>query len=96
MQIDATVLYALGARGRAPTLDDLEFGSPYNTYREAGLPPTPIATPGFKSLEAVAAPAETDYLFYVLTSEDGSHSFFAEYEDFLVAKQQAQEQGIGR
>ena len=93
--LDATVLYALGERGRALTLDDLEFDSLYNTYRVTGLPPTPIATPGFKSLEAVAGPAETDYLYYVLTSEDGSHSFFAEYEDFLEAKRRAQEQGIG-
>ena len=95
LELDATVLYALDERGRALTLDDLEFNSPYNTYRVAGLPPTPIATPGFKSLQAVAGPAETDYLYYVLTSEDGSHSFFAEYGDFLVAKQKAQEQGIG-
>ena len=93
--LDATVLYALDERGRSLTLDDLEVDSPYNTYRVAGLPPTPIATPGFKSLEAVATPAETDYLYYVLTSEDGAHSFFAEYDDFLDAKQRAQEQGIG-
>ena len=95
LQIDATVLYALGERGRALTLDDLQFDSPYNTYRLAGLPPTPIGTSGLKSLEAVADPAESDYLYYVLTSEDGSHSFFVEYDDFLDAKQKAQEQGIG-
>lgn len=95
LQLDATVLYALGERGRALTLDDLEFDSPYNTYRTGGLPPTPIGAPGFRSLEAVALPAETEYLYYVLTSEDGSHSFFVEYEDFLAAKQLAQEQGIG-
>ena len=95
LQLDATVLYALGERGRALTLDDLEFDSPYNTYLAGGLPPTPIGAPGFKSLEAVALPAQTEYLYYVLTSEDGSHSFFVEYEDFLAAKQRAQEQGIG-
>ena len=76
------------------TLDDLEFVSPYNTYRVAGLPPTPIGTPGFKSLEAVVDPAETDFLYYVLTSEDGSHSFFADYGEFLDAKQRAREEGI--
>lgn len=95
LQMNATVLYALDERGRALTNDDLQFDSPYNTYRVAGLPPTPIATVGFKSLEAAAAPAGTDYLYYVLTSEDGSHSFFVEYDDFLAAKQQAREQGIG-
>ena len=95
LQIDATVLYALDDRGRSPTLDDLEFESPYNTYRIAGLPPTPIGAAGAKSIEAVIEPADTDYLFYVLTSEDGSHSFFREYDDFLVAKQQADALGIG-
>lgn len=95
LQIDATVLYALEDRGRSPTLEDLEFESPYNTYRISGLPPTPIGAPGAKSIEAVIEPAETDYLYYVLTSEDGSHSFFSEYDDFLVAKQQADALGIG-
>ena len=95
LQIDATVLYAMEDRGRSPTLDDLAFESPYNTYLIAGLPPTPIGAPGAKSIEAVIEPADTDYLFYVLTSEDGSHSFFSEYDDFLVAKQQADALGIG-
>lgn len=95
LQIDATVLYALGERGRPPTLEELEFESPYNTYRVNGLPPTPIGVPGARSIEAVVAPANTDYLFYVLTSEDGSHSFFSDYDEFLAAKQQAEALGIG-
>ena len=95
LQLDATVLYSMGERGRALSLDDLEFDSPYNTYRVAGLPPTPIGTPGFKSLQAAAEPAGTDFLYYVLTSEDGAHSFFVDYQDFLAAKQRADEQGIG-
>lgn len=95
LEIDATVLYALGERGRRLTFDDLEVDSTYNTYRVAGLPPTPIASAGFRSLEAVADPAETDYIYYVLTSEDGAHSFFAEYQDFLDARDEARRQGIG-
>ncbi|MDE0642683.1 MAG: endolytic transglycosylase MltG [bacterium] len=91
LQIDATVLYALGDRGRSPTLDDLEYDSPYNTYQVGGLPPTPIGAPGAKSIEAVLDPSIHEYLFYVLTSEDGSHSFFREYEDFLEAKNQAED-----
>ena len=50
LQIDATVLYALGNPGRAPTFEDLEFDSPYNTYQIDGLPPTPIAGPRLASL----------------------------------------------
>ena len=95
LQLDASVLYAMGERGRGLSLDDLEFDSPYNTYRIAGLPPTPIGAPGFKSLQAVASPAGTDFLYYVLTSEDGAHSFFVDYDDFLEAKRRAKEQGIG-
>lgn len=94
LQIDATVLYALDRRGGSVTLDDLEVESPYNTYLNTGLPPTPIGAPGLASLEAAAAPAETDYLYYVLTSEDGSHSFTADYDEFLALKAQAQADGI--
>ena len=97
LEIDATVLYAMGERGIRLTFDDLEFDSPYNTYRVAGLPPTPIGTPGSRSLEAAADPADTEYWYYVLVSEDGAHGFFpqSDYEGFLEAKRQAQEQGIG-
>ena len=95
LQIDATVLYAMEDRGRSPTLEDLRFESPYNTYLIAGLPPTPIGAAGAKSIEAVIDPADTDYLYYVLTSEDGAHSFFSDYDDFLVAKQQADAVGNG-
>lgn len=97
LEIDATVLYAMGERGIGLTFDDLEFDSPYNTYRVAGLPPTPIGTPGSRSLEAAGNPADTEYWYYVLVSEDGAHGFFpqSDYEGFLEAKAQAQEQGIG-
>lgn len=95
LQIDATVLYAMEDRGRSPTLEDLQFESPYNTYLIAGLPPTPIGAAGAKSIEAVIDPADTDYLYYVLTSEDGSHSFFSDYDDFLEAAQRADALGIG-
>jgi UPF0755 protein len=94
LQIDATVLYALDRRGGSVTLDDLEVDSPYNTYANTGLPPTPIGAPGRASLEAAAAPEQTDYLYYVLTSEDGTHSFTADYDEFLDLKQQAKDDGV--
>lgn len=94
LQIDATVLYALGERGVSLTLDDLEVESVYNTYQVDGLPPTPIGAPGRASLEAAANPAETDFLYYVLTSEDGSHSFTSSYEEFLDLKSQAKADGV--
>ncbi len=58
------------------------------------MPPTPIAGPGRASLEAAAAPADVDYLYYVLTSSNGTHSFTADYEEFLAFKNQAKEDGI--
>ena len=77
MQADPTVVYALVKAG---TYDgnirkrDLSFDSPYNTYKYAGLPPGPIASPGRAALEAALAPADVDYLYFV-SRNDGSHAF---------------------
>ncbi len=79
-----TVQYALGYRPDEGTwwkhqlyFVDLDVDSPYNTYRHQGLPPGPIASPGLKSIMAVASPAETDYYFFMVdcTKNDGSHVF---------------------
>jgi UPF0755 protein len=94
LQIDATVVYALGGGSRVLTLDDLEVESPYNTYLNPGLPPTPIAGPRLASLRAAAGPAETDYLYYVLADSDGNHAFTADFDEFLEFQQQAREDGI--
>jgi UPF0755 protein len=92
LQIDATVIYALGGvPDGGLTLADLEVDSPYNTYRNHGLPPTPIAGVRRASLEAAAHPAETDYIYYLLTGEDGSHSFTDDFDEFL----RWQREGIG-
>lgn len=80
LQIDATVIYALGYNPGRLTGSDLELVSPWNTYRVDGLPPTPIGTPSVASLEAATHPAATEYLFYVLGSDDGSHLFASTYE----------------
>lgn len=74
LQIDATVLYALGEHREKLYTRDLQVDSPYNTYRYAGLPPGPISFPGKASLEAAFHPANTDYFYYV-AKPDGSHVF---------------------
>jgi UPF0755 protein len=77
LQCDPTVIYALERAGRYTgnlTRADLQFDSPYNTYRYAGLPPGPIAAPGQASLAAAAEPADVPYLYFV-SRNDGSHVF---------------------
>jgi UPF0755 protein len=80
LEIDATVLYALGRHREQITAADLLVDSPYNTYRYVGLPPGPICSPGLAAIEAAAQPAETPYLFYVLR-RDGSHAFSRTFEE---------------
>ena len=77
MQADPTVIYALQKAGKYDgnlSREDLQFDSPYNTYRYAGLPPGPIASPGRASLEAAVRPAAVDYLYFV-SRNDGTHVF---------------------
>lgn len=79
LQCDPTVVYALqlADRYRGEIFkDDLAFSSPYNTYKHPGLPPGPIANPSRASLQAVLAPAETDYLYFV-ADRKGGHTFSA-------------------
>lgn len=80
LDLDATIQYALGYQPLEKTwwkrhlsFDDLVLNSQYNTYRVAGLPPTPIANPGVKSLEAAANPANTNYLYYLSDSNGVNH-----------------------
>jgi UPF0755 protein len=80
---DPTVIYALERAGRYTgdlTREDLQFDSPYNTYRYAGLPPGPIAAPGRAALEAAANPADVPYLYFV-SRNDGSHVFAETLEE---------------
>lgn len=81
LQIDATVQYVLGYQPtesswwkRHLSLDDLKINSAYNTYKNTGLTPTPIANPGLKSLQAAMNPAQTDYLFY-MTDKNGINHY---------------------
>jgi UPF0755 protein len=89
LQIDATVEYALDKYKSKLTLADLKVQSPYNTYLHAGLPPGPIASPGYASLQAALSPAHADYLYYVVIDAAGHHYFTASYQDFLNHKNQA-------
>jgi UPF0755 protein len=76
LEIDATVLYALGRHKDRVLFRDLKVDSPYNTYRYPGLPPGPICNPGKACVDAALRPAETNFLYYV-ARPDGSHVFAA-------------------
>jgi peptidoglycan lytic transglycosylase G len=94
LQCDPTVIYALERAGRYNgnlTRDDLHFDSPYNTYRYAGLPPGPIASPGRASLAAAAAPADVPYIYFV-SRNDGSHAFASTLDEHNRNVQQYQRQ----
>jgi UPF0755 protein len=85
LQSCATVQYLLKEQKEVLTYKDLEIESPYNTYKHAGLPPGPIASPGLKSIEAALYPEDVDYLYFV-TKGDGSHIFTKTYSEHLNAQ----------
>lgn len=82
----ATVQFILGERKENLSTEDTKINSPYNTYINSGLPPAPIASPGRESIKAVMNPADVDYLYFVLTGDDGSHTFTKTYSEHLKAK----------
>ncbi len=87
LQMCSTVLYVLDVRKEVLSLEDLEVESEYNTYKNKGLPPTPISNAGLASIEAALNPKDTDYLYFVVENEIvGSHYFTNDYTDFLNAK----------
>lgn len=80
LQMDPTVIYGLGNQLKGKlTHNDLLIDSPYNTYRNRGLPPTPIAMVGKEAIDAAAHPQLSNYLYYVAKG-DGSHQFSENYE----------------
>ncbi len=85
LQADPTVRYVTAEDRPRVLYRDLEIDSPYNTYRNYGLPPGPIASPGLRSILGVLEPAETDYLFFV-SKRDGTHQFSETYEQHLQAR----------
>lgn len=85
LQADPTVAYALGRGPSRLYYSDLEVDSPYNTYRNKGLPPGPINNPGWHSIHAAMNPLPTGYLYFV-SNGDGTHTFTSTLDDHLSAK----------
>jgi UPF0755 protein len=80
LQSDPTVIYGIKNFNGNLTKEDLTRPTPYNTYRIAGLPPTPICNPGIDSLLAALHPAPVPYLYFV-SKNDGSHYFSSDIEE---------------
>ncbi|NEQ68131.1 MAG: endolytic transglycosylase MltG [Symploca sp. SIO2D2] len=94
LQADPTVEYGLGIKQTADqplTLAQVQTPSPYNTYLNQGLPPTPIAGPGLESLKAALNPENTDYLYFV-ARYDGTHFFSKTLEEHEAATRAIREQ----
>ncbi len=85
LQADPTVAYALEKRGklrRKIYYRDLNIDSPYNTYKNFGLPPSPICSPAVSAIKAVLEPAETDFFFF-FANESGRHEFNQTYQQHI-------------
>lgn len=80
LQVDASMEYVLEKPLSSLTAEDLKIDSPYNTYLNAGLPPTPIGNPGLDSIKAVLEPTESDYLFYI-TGDDGNFYYAKTFDE---------------
>src|SRR5215207_1741691 len=91
LQADPTVQYALGKHVARVFYKDLEIESPYNTYRNRGLPPGPIASPGRPSIVAALNPAKVPYKYFV-AYPDGHHEFTTDFAAHSTAVRGARRQ----
>lgn len=94
LQIDATIIYALGVNSGEVTLEDLKVDSLYNTYLYPDLPPTPIGGVRLASIEAAANPEDTEFFYYVLINSDGTHGFSETLEEHNQKKAEAKDAGV--
>jgi UPF0755 protein len=85
LQSDPTVMYALGIYKNRVYYSDLNVKSPYNTYRNRGIPPGPIGSPGRAAMHAVLFPLADSTELYFVARGDGTHIFTKKWEDHLAA-----------
>jgi UPF0755 protein len=95
LQMNATVLYSLGQDGGPVTSKDLKLQTPYNTYINVGLTPTPICSPSSDALSAAVHPPAGAWLYFVLVNKDGTEAFADNYAEQLANEKLAQQRGVG-
>jgi len=95
LQMDSTVLYSLGQDGGPVTTQDEQIPSPYNTYLNKGLTPTPICIPSPAALAAAVSPTPGSWLFFVVVDKSGTEAFSDTYAEQQANEQLAQSRGVG-
>ena len=90
LQVDSTIQYLLKERKKKLTDKDLEIDSPYNTYKNPGLPIGPICNPGLTAIQAALEPNKTNYYYFML-GKDGTTHFFDTEAAFLAFKAEQQD-----
>ena len=86
LEVDSTINYITGKNDPGATYLDLQIDSPYNTYRNYGLPPGPICNPSISSIEAVIYPKESAYLFYLNRQDTLETIFSKDYDEHIRNK----------
>ena len=94
LQMDSTVLYAEGRDGGTVTATDLQLQTPYNTYLNKGLTPTPICFPSPAALRAALDPPSGSWLYFVVVEQDGTEAFADTYAQQLANEALAKQRGL--
>lgn len=94
LQMDSTVLYAIGQDGGSVTAHDLQIASPYNTYRNKGLTPTPICMPSTTALASALHPPAGSWLYFTLVQKNGVMAFSDTFAEQLANEKLAQSRGL--
>jgi len=95
LQMDSTVLYALGRDGGPVTAADLQTQTPYNTYLHTGLPPSPTCFPSRASLQAALDPPAGSWLYFVVVKSDGTEAFSDTFAEQQANEALASARGLG-
>ena len=95
LQMNSTVLYSLGQDGGTVTAKDLALQTPYNTYLNVGLTPTPICIPSPQALSAAVHPPPGSWLYFVLVNKNGTEAFADTYAEQLANEALAKARGVG-
>jgi len=86
LQSCATLAYILGENKPQYTIEDTKIDSPYNTYQNQGLPPSPVSNPGLQAIEAAVYPTKTNYNYFLSRPDTGETVFSATYDEHLENK----------